>query len=420
MSRVGATPSVVFTEQYYYPEGWAGAQLPRDITIHLARSGFDVEVICGSDPYAPVDGSPIEDPRLQGVRIVRVPRVLRGDIHSLKLLRQAWFYLCVLPLLAFRRSPALFVTQTNPPLLVPIVALAAWLKQRPFVIIAQDIYPEVMFAHGMVKRQGIAASILGSLFRWAYRRAERVVSLGPTMTQRLIEKGVRSERVTEVSNWATGDESIVRGAENMLRPSWDLTGKFVVLYSGNIGIAHDVETPILGLKTAIARAPNIRLVVVGKGSRLEEAKALVRAHHLDEHVIFRSLVPTELLPHSLGLADLALVTLKRGFEGLVVPSKLLGYMARGLPTMYVGPPSDAQSILEASRGGVCVANDDVDRFATALVEFASAPQSLTLMGSSAARYYDAHLSRDVALAKYLDLFRSLCATPISSRRRRGA
>jgi glycosyltransferase involved in cell wall biosynthesis len=171
---------------------------------------------------------------------------------------------------------------------------------------------------------------------------------------------------------------------------------------------------------ALSRSPNIRLVVVGKGSRLEEAKALVRAHHLDEHVIFRSLVPTELLPHSLGLADVALVTLRRGFEGLVVPSKLLGYMARGVPTMYVGPPSDVQAIIEASRGGVCVANDDVDRFASMLVKLASSPETIADMGASAARHYATHLSREKALARYVDLVRSVCAVRVSDHCRRGA
>ena len=50
--------SVVFVEQFYYPEGWGGAELPRDLTIHLAASGEQVEVICGSEQYAPVEGDP--------------------------------------------------------------------------------------------------------------------------------------------------------------------------------------------------------------------------------------------------------------------------------------------------------------------------------------------------------------------------
>jgi glycosyltransferase involved in cell wall biosynthesis len=393
-------PRIVFTEQFYYPDGWAGAQLPRDVTTHLARSGFQVEVICGSDPYAPVEGSAGEDPRVHGVRLIRLPRIVRGDIHSHKLLRQIWFYLCVAPLLALRRRPSLYVTQTNPPLLVPIVALCAWLRWRPFIIVAQDIYPEVLIAHGMARSEGAPARLLGAVFRWAYRRARRVVSLGTTMTRRLVDKGVPADRVVEISNWATGDESIVKGAANVLRAQWDLTGKFVVLYSGNVGVAHDVETPILGLKAALPRMPRLHLVIVGKGTRLEEAKALVQEHGLGANVTFRALVPTELLPHSLGLADVALVTLKSGFEGLVVPSKALGYMARGVPTLFVGPPSDIQSIIDAASAGACVRGGDIDGFAKTLVALASDASALARMGAAGETYYRTHLSKDIGLAKY--------------------
>ena len=399
-------PRILFTEQFYFPDGWAGAQLPRDVTTHVARSGFRVEVICGSDPYARVEGSPGEDPRVYGVELIRLPRIVRGDIHSFKLLRQIWFYLCVTPLLALRRRPSLYITQTNPPLLVPIVALCAWLRRRPFFVVAQDIYPEVLVAHGMAKSQGAPARLLGAVFRWAYRRARRVISLGPTMTRRLVEKGVPEHRVAEISNWATGDESIVKGNANVLRSAWNLTGKFVILYSGNIGVAHDVATPILGFKAALRQMPDLQLVIVGKGTRLEEAKALVQEHRLGASVTFRALVPTELLPHSLGLADVALVTLRSGFEGLVVPSKALGYMARGVPTLYVGPPSDIQSIIDAAHGGICVPGGDVDRLAAALISLASDPQSLKRMGTAGEHYYRTHLSREIGLAKYLELIKT--------------
>jgi hypothetical protein len=49
---------IVFVEQFYYPRGLGGAELTRDVTIALAKAGFDVDVICGSDQYSPVEGDP--------------------------------------------------------------------------------------------------------------------------------------------------------------------------------------------------------------------------------------------------------------------------------------------------------------------------------------------------------------------------
>jgi len=394
---------IVFIEQFYYPEGWGGAQLPRDVTIDLARAGCDVEVICGSDQYAPAEpGAAMDDPRTSGVRIRRIPRLIGGDIHSLKLLRQLWFYACALPMLAFRRRPDLIVTQTNPPLVVPVAVLVARLHRRPCMIIAQDIYPEVMRAHGMIDERSWSAGLLTRVFSWAYRTARVVVSLGPVMTERLLAKGVSSSRIIEICNWATGDETVVRGEANRLRNEWGLAGCFVLLYSGNLGVAHDVETPIRAMRALGERVPGLRLVFVGKGSRLAQAKDLVRELGLEDVVQFRAFVPFELLPHSLGLADAALVTLLPGFEGLVVPSKLLGYMARAVPTLYVGPDSDVARLVELSTGGRCVPAGAVDAFADAVEQWVRSEADLRASGEAASTYYAEHLSKARGLAAYRD------------------
>src|ERR1700730_2831909 len=107
---------ILFVEQFYYPDGWGGAELPLDLTIHLAGLGFEVEVICGSDQYAPVEGEPPPDPRSHGIRIRRIPALLRGNIHRGKLLRQLWFYLALLPLLCFGGRPVGLSRRPIPPL----------------------------------------------------------------------------------------------------------------------------------------------------------------------------------------------------------------------------------------------------------------------------------------------------------------
>lgn len=399
--------TVVFAEQFYFPEGWAGAQLPRDITTYLAQNGFAVEVICGTDQYASVEGQFVQNPAELGVRIRRIPRLFGGDIQRRKLLRQLWFCCAALPLLLFRSAPDVYVTQTNPPLVVPLIAFIALCRRRPLLIIAQDLYPEVVVAHGMMRTESFMARVLLRLFNWAYGHAACVVSLGPVMSQRLIAKGVARERITTISNWATGDETVVRGSDNRLRREWGLESCFVVLYSGNIGIAHDVETPILAVRELLAELPQLRLVFVGRGSRLADAERCARENGVSHGVLFRPLVPFELLSHSLGLADVALVTLRSGFDGLVVPSKLLGYMARGVPTLYVGPSSDVQQLIESSGGGVCVANGDVTGMADLLRRLAKERGMLEKMSVAAETYYRQTLSRPIGLDRYRSVIESV-------------
>jgi colanic acid biosynthesis glycosyl transferase WcaI len=398
---VNRADHIVFVEQYYYPEGWGGAQIPLDITTALAKTGRSVTVYCGKDPYVAVQKDGYGDPRDAGVKIRYVPRYRLGPRNKKGLIVQLWFSTATAVMLLTRRRPAMLMVQTNPPLIVIAMSIVAIIFRRPLVIIAQDLYPEVMIAHGMIGTRGLWGRILTAVFGFAYSRAARVVSLGPRMTERLLDKGVATERIIEISNWATGDLRVVRGPINQLITAWNLSGKFVLLYSGNLGVAHDVDTAIQAVAASRTALPDLRLVILGQGSRLSQAKSLVKRLGIDDVVTFKDLVPAGLLPQTLGIADLALVTLLPGFEGLVVPSKFLGHMARGIPTLYVGPDdSDVAQLISTSGGGLVVRNGDVEQLASSLDLLSKDPAALHRMGRSAAAYYSEHLSRESGLSRY--------------------
>jgi colanic acid biosynthesis glycosyl transferase WcaI len=400
-SSMSTRPNVVFIEQFYYPEGWGGAQIPRDITIEFARAGFQVSVYCGSDQYVSAGSECAISPARFGVAIKHIPRYALPHRFGRRMLAQIWFCVLTAASIILRPKPSVFVVQTNPPLMVVAASWIAAIFRKPLVIIAQDIYPEVMIAHGMIKRESIFGRMLTAVFRGAYRRAKCVVSLGPKMTARLIEKGVIESHTCEIANWATGDLTLIRGPTNEIVRDWGLSGKFVLLYSGNLGIAHDAQTMVRAVALVKPTIPNLRLVIVGAGSRIQEAQHLVEDLRLQEEVLFAPAVSPRLLPHTLGAADLALVTLLPEFNGLVVPSKLLGYMARGLPTLYVGPPdSDVGQIIASSGGGISVRNGDVLDFAARITNIANDRASLDRMGAMAAEYYRLNLRRDIGLSRY--------------------
>jgi colanic acid biosynthesis glycosyl transferase WcaI len=401
---------IAFIEQYYYPEGWSGAQLPRDITVELAKTGFRVTVLCGRDQYVSVTDDATADPRVAGISIRYAPRLALFRRQRKGILGQIWFCTAVVAMLCCRRRPAALIVQTNPPLVVVALSALATMFRRPLVIIAQDLYPEVMFAHGMLSRQGLRGRLLSRLFGWAYRCASCVISLGPCMTRQILQKGVSAARVREISNWATGDLAVVRGSENQLLAEWDLQDSFVLVYSGNLGFAHDVETIVRAVAAVRASLPQLRLLIIGKGARLPEMKRLVKELGLTDVVLFHPLAPVELLPQTLGAADLALVTLRPGFEGLVVPSKLLGHMARGIPTLFVGPEqSDVAEVISRSGGGFSVRNGEWGRIAAHLMELANNRGALERMGACAKRYYCEFLSREIGLSSYCSVINRIVA-----------
>jgi putative colanic acid biosynthesis glycosyltransferase WcaI len=413
-------PTLLYIEQYFYPEGWGGAEIPRDIVSGLRQAGFAVEVLCGKDQYTPMRPGEVPDPSACGVRIFRVPRIAPGPIHRFKSLRILWFCTYAFPWLLMHRGVDLYITQTNPPLIVPTLAMVAALRGKPFVIIAQDLFPEAVFASGLAAAGSLPGKSLRRLFGWAYRRASAVVALGAFMRRRILEKGVSPQRVHTISNWATGDTRRISASENPLRTEWGLRDRFVLLYSGNMGVSHEFETLLGGVQRAAAAGADLVVVFIGGGVRLPEVRALVASLGLSERVVFRNFVPADVLPLSLGVADLALVTLRAGFEGVVVPSKLLGYMARGIPVLYVGPDSDAAQLVRESLAGACCASGDPQAVADVLLRTAgNGASQLRRWGESGRSFYAQHLARELGVGRYVELIRALFAQEGGSPRQSG-
>lgn len=392
--------SIVFTEQYFYPEGWSGAQLTRDIVCALQEDGYQVTVVCGSTPYVVPTGSTTDDPSLIGVKIVRLASLVRTRSLLLRAFNHLLYSFQSFAALLAQQNVDLIIVQTNPPPIVVIAALVAWLRRKPLVIIAMDLYPDVLLAFRPSLADTFAARLLAVPFDWAYGHAKQVVALGPCMADRLCVKGVRPNRIRVISNWATGDLHVRRGADNQLLDQWQLRGCFTILYSGSLGIAHEIDTILASLFQLRNDCPDLRLLCVASGTRLAAARQAVEDAELGSVVSFRNLVPPELLPDTMGMASLALVSMRPGFEGVVVPSKLAGYLARGIPILYIGPSSDISRLIQDARAGACFANGDVQGVCQFLRDLTADPSLLGAYGAAAQAYYDRHVSIDHGLSAY--------------------
>jgi colanic acid biosynthesis glycosyl transferase WcaI len=131
-------------------------------------------------------------------------------------------------------------------------------------------------------------------------------------------------------------------------------------------------------------------------------------------VRFRDLVPAERLPESLGIADLAVATLRDGFEGLIVPSKVLGYLARGIPVLYVGPRSDIDHLIERYGCGTALRNGDVAGVCAAIRAACADREGLARRGEAGRQGYAAELRRELGLAQYEAVVQECLAAQVRS------
>lgn len=328
---------IVFVNRFYSPDLSATAQMLSSLAESLAREGFDVHVICSRIRY---DDPEHKLPRFEKVNGVKVRRVWssafgRGSIAG-RAADYFTFYLSLLfVLLATLRKGETVVAKTDPPMLSVLVALIARIRGARLINWLQDLFPEVARAAGMSRNESWVWRRLVALRNWSLNCAAYNVAIGEKMRELLHENRVSDSRIKVIPNWSLIDQdALPLSGEHPLRREWGLTDKFVVAYSGNLGMAHDCELMLATIR-AMAEDSSVCFLLIGGGSGMDMLKHKV-AHEQLDNVQFRPYQPLDLLHLSLSVADVHWVSLKPEMEGLIVPSKLYGVLAVKRPVLFVG------------------------------------------------------------------------------------
>ncbi len=367
----------VFLNRFYWPDEPATAQLLADLAEALAARGHAVTIIASrpGNPSAPL----VETHRGVLIRRVRGTRWSRFGLAG-KAVDFATFYFAALTRLAFTAQRGdLVVALTDPPL----IGIGAWLVARAcgarIIHWVQDIYPEVA-----ITLTGYEwPRVFRPLRNLAWRHSDACVTLGADMAAVLARAGVAASKIILSPNWApAGLTPQPAHAARLLRAEWNLTGKFIALYSGNFGRVHDLE-PLLEVAKHLRAHPHIALVFVGAGA--QRAALIAEAQRRDlANVHFHPSQPRAHLAESLALGDVHFVTLRPGCETSVFPSKLYGIAAIGRPVVFVGPRDcELARLVRVQNFGLAFTRDEAPGIAAALVTLSAAPADCARLSAAA-------------------------------------
>jgi putative colanic acid biosynthesis glycosyltransferase WcaI len=355
--------------QFFWPDQAATSQLLTDLVRQLAHEGHEVIVVCGAPGYAGTDAES------------RPPVTIRSS-PSLPFARGAVArlasYVSYLSSAACRTLMLgrvdVVITMTTPPLLSLLGNLAKTVHGAHHVIWEMDMYPEVAIDVGMFQRRSLLTRALMAVAHRSRNYADTVWVLGDCMRTRILDAGCSPERVQVHENWSYAD--LYSGP---VEPEPD---RLRVLYSGNLGLSHDVET-LQGALLALRDDPRIILQVAGGGSKRPAFEAFTRAEHLSQ-VEFLPYCSKRDLGRVLSAADVGLVTLQNGCEGAVVPSKVYGLMACGRPVLFVGPEqATPATVIRRFKCGWRVDCGDVEGLADTLRLLVARPDLVQEAGNRA-------------------------------------
>jgi glycosyltransferase involved in cell wall biosynthesis len=370
---------ILLLNEYFPPDTSATAKCAAQVAEALSVN-HRVTVVAGRPSYDPDEHHPRYLLRREVRGNLAVERVGSTDYPRFQMRRRVSNYLTYLSL-AIPRALSIpsdvVLAMTDPPIEGLAGALVARLSGRPFVYNIRDMYPD-MAVGGSIVRPGSFTARWERMHRWALRRASRVIVLGEDMRDRIVAKGVDPARVVVSRDGITIPESVPSPENPVAR---EIRGgfRFALVHAGNLGFYGAWQTLISAVK--MLEHDGVGLVFIGEGAMKSQVESMAAGSRAIRFLPFR---PTNEIPFVLSSGDMHVVTVKRGLEGVVVPSKLYPTLAAGRPVLGVAPEeSDVVRIIRRTGCGIAANPDDPASVAEAIRGVLHDSEQLRSMASKA-------------------------------------
>lgn len=393
---------ILIVTQYFWPENFR----VNDLALALLERGHDVTVLTGVPNYPGGRFFPgygfirpsCED--YEGVRVLRVPLIPRGNGRRVRLILNYASYAVVASLLGPARCRDLefdivFVFEPSP-ITVALPAIVMKRRRRiPMILWVLDLWPETLTSAGGLSNP-LVIGATGRLVRRIYRHCDLILAQSRSFIPSICDHGVDAATVRYFPSWA---ESIFShtNMSNVDRRLVQLPSGFRLMFAGNIGASQDFPT-ILDAAERLKDDHRIHWLIVGDGRMRPWVEEEAARRGIGHTVHLLGAYPLEDMPWFFTQADAMLVTLKKDPTfAATIPGKLQSYLAFGKPIVAALSGEGAQ-VVEEARGGIVCSPGDAEGLALAVSRMSSLPESTRKqMGLNGLAYYQANFERSKLL-----------------------
>jgi colanic acid biosynthesis glycosyl transferase WcaI len=345
---------ILLLNEYFPPDTSATAKFIAPVAEALTQK-HRVTVLAGRPSYDPTEYHPRYLLRREVRGNLAVERVGSTAFPRFQMRHRVSNYLTYLSLAVPRALTIhsdVVLAMTDPPIEGIAGALVARLSGRPFVYNIRDMYPD-MAVGGSIIAPGSFTARWEAMHRWALRSAARVIVLGEDMRDRIVAKGVDPGRVVISRDGITIPETLPP-PDNPVAHEIRGDFRFTLVHAGNLGFYGAWQTLISAVR--MLEDEGVGLVFIGEGAMKQQVEAMAAGCRAVRFLPFR---PASEVPSVLSSGDMHVVTVKRGLEGVVVPSKLYPTLAAGRPVLGVAPEEcDVVRIIRKTGCGVAADPDD--------------------------------------------------------------
>lgn len=410
---------------YYIPDTASTGQILRELAEGLLNQ-FDVTVICVVPSYLGTVEETYKKKKyykeqIGGVNVlrIRVPEFKKTRKYSR--IRNILSYFLGAMSATFQVGKVDYVLAiSQPPILGGLLGVwGKWIKHAKFIYNIQDFNPEQILAVRYSKNRLLIRTMM-FFDKFSCQQSNLIITVGRDLVETLQKRfgGIKTLNVKMINNWIDEKEIYPLKKDHpqvlAFRKQYELDGKFIIMYSGNIGLYYDLENLMKVIRkfppgTKINSDREVAFVFVGDGSMRKHLVSYREMHHMD-NVFFVPYQKKEDLIYSLNAGDIHWVVNAKGIKGVSCPSKYYGCAAVQAPVLGVlEKGSEIRCIIEETKGGLCSEPGDYKEMEKNLrwfIEHAEEAETLA-MGKRGREYLVKNLTKDISVRKYAEAIQSL-------------
>lgn len=403
---------------YYVPDAASTGQILRELAEGMLDK-FDITVICVVPSYLGVIEEKYKkqkyyEENINGVKVlrIRVPEFSKANKKSRIKNIVSYFFGAMSATFKVGKMDYVFAI-SQPPILGGLLGVwGKWIKHAKYIYNIQDFNPEQVIAVGYTKNK-LITNVMMWLDKFSCRQSDLIITVGRDLVQTVKNRfrGKKVPNTVMINNWIDEKEIYPLPADQeevlKFKKIYGLDHKFVIMYSGNIGLYYDLENLIKVIEkfrpgTRAADGREIVFAFVGAGSVLDKLVLYVKEHHLD-NVVFIPYQNKADLIYSLNAGDVHWCVNAKGIKGVSCPSKAYGIMAVGKPIIGVlEDGSEVRGLIEESHCGRCCEPGDYEKVEEILNFYCYNNECLEIrkMGLEGRAYLENKLTRDVSIKQY--------------------
>lgn len=397
---------LLLISQVFYPDETATASILTDIAVELAkRTDIKVSVWCGQPSYSTTERQK-KTAQYNNISITYMSgtNFQKGNIAG-RLLNYLTFSLSLFTKLIFSKDKSPILTVTNPPFLGILIWIIHLINKRPYIYIVHDVQPDGLVKMGIIKESSILAIIWNFFNRLVLKNANKIIVIGRDMVE-LLNQNIQSAGIKTLFIPNCQDQNIIHPRnfdENPFVINNNLRNKFVVQYSGNMGLWNDMKTLARAAKQL--EQSNITFCFIGNGMRKKELLE-VWDNNVPSNTLIFPFQPKTKIGESLTACHAALISLREDLEGIAVPSKIYGILAAGIPIIAQVPEkSEIAIIVNEENCGIVINPGDEYGLIKAINFLKNNENKRLLMAENSRKAFEQKYTSSIISEKYFNLLK---------------